>query len=96
MTFLRCLTLTLVVLLPPRAMAEPINPADVYVVDGDTIVARGQRIRLVGFDALELGSHARCGLERMLAARCWPLLGRKGPQMQFGLAIAGSFFGSVR
>jgi endonuclease YncB( thermonuclease family) len=51
------------------AVANPINPADVYVVDGDKIIVRGQRIRLVGFDAPELGSHAHCGLERMLAAR---------------------------
>jgi hypothetical protein len=29
----------------------------------------GKRIRLVGFDAPELGDHAHCGLERMLAAR---------------------------
>jgi endonuclease YncB( thermonuclease family) len=38
-------------------------------VDGDTIDALGKRIRLVGFDAPELGEHAHCGLERMLAAR---------------------------
>jgi endonuclease YncB( thermonuclease family) len=29
----------------------------------------GKWIRLVGFDAPELGGHARCGLERTLAAR---------------------------
>jgi endonuclease YncB( thermonuclease family) len=50
----------------PRRRCEP---ADIYVVDGDTIEALGKRIRLVGFDAPELGGHARCGLERMLAAR---------------------------
>jgi endonuclease YncB( thermonuclease family) len=38
-------------------------------LDGDTIEALGKRIRLVGFDAPELGGHAHCGLERMLAAR---------------------------
>jgi endonuclease YncB( thermonuclease family) len=43
--------------------------SDIYVVDGDTIEALGKRIRLVGFDAPELGDHAHCGLERMLAAR---------------------------
>jgi len=51
------------------AIADPVAPADVYVVDGDTITVHGKRIRLVGFDAPELGGHARCGLERMLAAR---------------------------
>jgi endonuclease YncB( thermonuclease family) len=50
-------------------IAEPLHPTDVYVIDGDTITVHGKRIRLVGFDAPELGGHARCGLERMLAAR---------------------------
>lgn len=40
-----------------------------YLVDGDTITVHGKRIRLVGFDAPELGGHAHCGLKRMLAAR---------------------------
>jgi hypothetical protein len=44
-------------------------PSGIYVIDGDTIEALGKRIRLVGFDAPELGEHARCGLERVLAAR---------------------------
>jgi endonuclease YncB( thermonuclease family) len=54
--------------------AEPLKPADVYVVDGDTIVVLGKRIRLVGFDAPELGSHAHCGLERMLYGRACGVL----------------------
>jgi endonuclease YncB( thermonuclease family) len=49
--------------------ADAIKPSDIYVVDGDTIEALGKRIRLVGFDAPELGQHAHCGVERMLAAR---------------------------
>ena len=56
-------------LLVSVARADAVKPADIYVVDGDTIDALGKRIRLVGFDAPELGDHARCGLERMLAAR---------------------------
>jgi endonuclease YncB( thermonuclease family) len=56
-------------LLASMAHADPVAPADVYVVDGDTIMVQGKRIRLVGFDAPELGGHAHCGLERMLAAR---------------------------
>jgi endonuclease YncB( thermonuclease family) len=56
-------------LLASVAHADPVKPADIYVVDGDTIEALGKRIRLSGFDAPELGGHAHCGLERMLAAR---------------------------
>jgi endonuclease YncB( thermonuclease family) len=51
------------------ATADSVRRSDIYVVDGDTIEALGKRIRLVGFDAPELGHHAHCGLERMLAAR---------------------------
>ena len=56
-------------LLPCSVNADAIKPSDIYVIDGDTIEALGKRIRLVGFDAPELGEHAHCGLERMLAAR---------------------------
>lgn len=56
------------------ARADPIALADIRVIDRDTIVARGLTTRLVGFDAPELGSHARCGIERMLAARAWSRL----------------------
>jgi endonuclease YncB( thermonuclease family) len=59
----------LLLLLPRAVIADAIKPSDIYVVDGDTIDALGKRIRLVGFDAPELGDHAHCGLERMLAAR---------------------------
>jgi endonuclease YncB( thermonuclease family) len=65
----RAVGLMLFLLLVSIANAEPLNPADIYVVDGDTIIVQGKRIRLVGFDAPELGGHAHCGLERMLAAR---------------------------
>jgi endonuclease YncB( thermonuclease family) len=58
-----------ILLLASIARADPVAPADVYVVDGDTIMVHGMRIRLVGFDAPELGRHAHCGSERMLAAR---------------------------
>jgi endonuclease YncB( thermonuclease family) len=51
------------------ASSDPVAPGDIYVVDGDTIDVHGQRIRLIDFDAPELGGHAHCGLERMLAAR---------------------------
>ncbi len=59
----------LLLLSPCLVSADAIKPADIYVIDGDTIDALGKRIRLVGFDAPELGDHAHCGLERMLAAR---------------------------
>jgi endonuclease YncB( thermonuclease family) len=50
-------------------MADAVTASSIDVIDGDTIEALGKRIRLVGFDAPELGEHGRCGLERMLAAR---------------------------
>ena len=57
------------VLVASIAHAHPVAPSDIYVVDGDTIDVRGKRIRLIDFDAPELGGQAHCGLERMLAAR---------------------------
>jgi endonuclease YncB( thermonuclease family) len=41
---------------------------DITVVDGDTVRADGATWRLVGFNAPEGGSEARCGKERELAA----------------------------
>ena len=32
------------------------SPADIFVIDGDTISARGRVVRLVGFDAPETGN----------------------------------------
>ncbi len=52
-----------------QSVADPVNPADVYVIDGYTIRVAGRTVRLVGFDAPETGSRAHCGLQRMLAAR---------------------------
>ena len=52
-----------------RRCCAPRRRSPSYIVDGDTIEVHGQRVRLVGFDAPELGRHAHCGLERMLAAR---------------------------
>jgi endonuclease YncB( thermonuclease family) len=45
-----------VALLIPAGLAhsEPLNSAEVYVIDGDTIAVLGKTIRLVGFDAPEL------------------------------------------
>ena len=56
-------------LLAATAHADPLASEDIYVIDGDTIALHGRRIRVVGFDAPELGGHAHCGIERMLAAR---------------------------
>jgi len=51
------------------ATAEPIEPSAIEVIDGDIIRANGRTIRLIGFDAPETGSHARCESERTLAAK---------------------------
>lgn len=41
------------------ASSEPILASEISVVDGDTIDARGQRYRLVGYDTPELATRAR-------------------------------------
>lgn len=35
----------------------------VWVIDGDTIDVRGERIRVANLDAPDVGSHAKCPLE---------------------------------
>lgn len=45
-------------------VGEPIRPIDITVHDGDTIQARGRTVRLMGFDAPEIGRRAQCGRER--------------------------------
>jgi micrococcal nuclease len=49
------------------ALAAPAAADAVRVIDGDTIVHRGQAIRLMGMDAPEI--HARCDAEADLAYR---------------------------
>jgi endonuclease YncB( thermonuclease family) len=46
------------------AFADPLDPTDVRVLDGDTIEAHGAVYRLVGFDAPETGYRAQCSSER--------------------------------
>ena len=48
---------------------DAIGPFEITVVDGDTIRARGRTIRLIGFDAPETGTDARCLRERELGDR---------------------------
>jgi endonuclease YncB( thermonuclease family) len=52
-----------------QAHSDPIASRDIDVIDGNTIAVSGKTIHLVDFEAPELGRHAHCGLERMLAAR---------------------------
>jgi micrococcal nuclease len=47
---------------------DPLNPADVRVIDGDTIAVRGKIIYLVGFQAPERRG-AQCKAERELGAK---------------------------
>lgn len=51
------------------ATAEPVDPGSLRVVDGDTVAAAGVTYRLVGFDAPEQGSRAKCSGEAALAER---------------------------
>jgi endonuclease YncB( thermonuclease family) len=46
-----------------------ISPDAITVIDGDTIVASGRKVRLVGFDAPESGLLAQCPRERDLSER---------------------------
>jgi endonuclease YncB( thermonuclease family) len=52
------------------AVAEPIEPADVRVIDGDTIQVYGvdPNVRLVGFDAPEVW-HVGCEQERAIGLK---------------------------
>jgi endonuclease YncB( thermonuclease family) len=52
----RILLLLLFVVLNSMASAEPIQPPDMRVIDGDTIEARGVVFRMVGYDAPEIAS----------------------------------------
>jgi endonuclease YncB( thermonuclease family) len=49
------------------ALAAPAAADAVRVIDGDTIVHRGQTIRIMGLDAPEV--HHRCPEEKALAER---------------------------
>ena len=49
-------------LLASPALADPIEPSSVRVLDGDTIEARGAVFRLVGFDTPESGRRTSAGL----------------------------------
>ena len=51
-----------------HAGAEPVEPQQVRVIDGDTITVRGKTIHLVGFVAPET-QDAQCEAERDLGAK---------------------------
>jgi endonuclease YncB( thermonuclease family) len=58
----------MLLLVVTAAYAGLVASNDIYVLDGNMIDMRGQRIRLAGFDAPDEG-HARCAAERALGAR---------------------------
>jgi endonuclease YncB( thermonuclease family) len=66
----------LLLLVASPAIAEPIHPGAIQVIDGDTISANGKTVRLVGFDTPEPERLARCEAERTLAARATSRLGQ--------------------
>jgi endonuclease YncB( thermonuclease family) len=67
---LRLVLVLAVVLCVEPAIAGPIDPADVRVIDGDTIRVQRQQpdVRLVGFNAPET-RRAACYAEQQLGAR---------------------------
>jgi endonuclease YncB( thermonuclease family) len=67
---MRKLLFALLLTIATPAVAEPIDPEDVTVIDGDTInVFHVQpNVRLVGFNAPE-SSNALCEAERQLGVR---------------------------
>lgn len=57
---------------PARAAAAPVTLAEgIRVIDGDTIQVRasGERIRIENIDAPEIGDHAHCAAEAVLAIK---------------------------
>ena len=62
--------LLLLVLLSTTAIAEPIDPSDIRVIDGDTIRVYHQQpnVRLIGFNAPET-RHAECQAEFELGSK---------------------------
>lgn len=74
---------TLALILAPLLLATP-AAADIYVLDGDSIVVDREHIRLVGFNAPEtrdaqceseraMGYRAKARLHELLTAACGPL-----------------------
>jgi hypothetical protein len=68
---------------PSRTQPSPATHLAVSVIDGDTLLVAGKpNVRLVGCDAPERGSKARCARERELADRATTRLSElvaKGP-----------------
>jgi endonuclease YncB( thermonuclease family) len=62
------LAATLTVLMVIGAIAAPIEPDVVHVIDGDTVRVHGVTHRLIGLDAPETGSPSRCDSERRKGA----------------------------
>ena len=65
-----CLILGCSIAISTSINAEPINPADVHVIDGDTVRVHHKKpdVHLVGFNAPET-RRALCEAERELGAK---------------------------
>src|SRR5262249_489008 len=84
------LALFLALTAPP--VAEPIDPEDVTVIDGDTIAVYHMQpnVRLVGFNAPE-SSNALCEAERQLGVRATQRLQHHDERHVDGMASAVRF-----
>jgi endonuclease YncB( thermonuclease family) len=50
------------------AMAEPVAPSDIEVIDGGTVRTRGKTVTLLGYDTPRRGPRALCRVENTMRA----------------------------
>jgi endonuclease YncB( thermonuclease family) len=66
---IRWIAAVVALVLADHAVADPIAPGAVRVIDDDTIQSPGRHVRRVGFDTPESGFNVQCESERAVAAR---------------------------